>query len=147
MFEEIGREREDIVRGLDPDMRVRLRESGYRVVLAPDTRIYHPLPDGWKKLLKIFFRNEIDSAYAQKFQPASVYETHEKLEDGDFQPNTTLAYRILRFPFRLCKALLTGQLMRFWAYVSYALGYVWGWLSASEIRVDSSASSVSTDAR
>jgi hypothetical protein len=147
VFEEIGREREDIVRGLDPDIRVRLRKASYRVVLAADTRIFHPLPDGWKKLLKIFFRNGMGSAYAQKFQPASVYETHEKLNDGDSLPNTTLAYRIGRYPFRLCKAFLFGQFMRFWAYVSYALGYVWGWFTVSEMDADKSASSVSTDGR
>jgi glycosyltransferase involved in cell wall biosynthesis len=109
VFDEIGREREDIVRGLDPDMRVRLRNAGYRVVLSPETRIYHPLPDGWKKLLRIFFRNGMGSAYAQKFQPDTVYETHEVLHDETFRPRTSFAYRILRFPLRLLKAIVTAQ--------------------------------------
>ena len=133
IFEEIGREREDIVRGLDPDLRVRLRQAGYRVVLAPHARIYHPLPDGWKRLCKIFFRNGIGSAYALKFQPESVYETHESLHEAGFQARTSLLYRILRFPFRLIKALLKGQCMRFSAYTFYALGYGWGWLTAKEL--------------
>jgi glycosyltransferase involved in cell wall biosynthesis len=147
VFEEIGREREDIVRGLDPDMRVRMRKAGYRVVLAPNARIYHPLPDGWKKLLTIFFRNGAGSAYAQKYQPATVFETHENLHDDDFNPRTSFAYRLARYPMRLLKAILTGKHMRFGAYVSYALGYVWGWFSAKKIETSDSTTPVSGDAR
>lgn len=130
VFHTVGGEREDILRGLDPDLRVRLRKAGYRVVLAPQARIYHPLPDGWRRLTRVFFRNGFGSAYAWKFEPDSVYETHEQLDAGAFQPKTSLPYRVLRFPVRLGKALTTGQLMRFAAYSAYSLGYVWGLLTA-----------------
>jgi GT2 family glycosyltransferase len=130
VFEAIGGEREDIVRGLDPDLRVRLREAGYRVVLAPHCRIYHPMPDGWRALTQIFFRNGYGSAYAQKYQPESVYETHEELHDTRFEPRTTLAYRVMRYPTRLAKAILSGQLLRFWAYTVYAAGYCYGMATA-----------------
>jgi len=133
VFEEVGGERENILRGLDPDLRVRLRAAGYRVVLVPNARIYHPLPNGWHPLLRIFFRNGFGSAYAQKFQPENVYDTHELLEATDFQAKRNLTYRILRFPIRLAAALVRGQLMRFMAYSSYALGYAWAWLTAKKI--------------
>ncbi len=133
VFHAVGREREDILRGLDPDLRVRLRAAGYRVVLAAQARIYHPLPGSWPKLLRIFFRNGFGSAYAYKFQPESVYETHESLHDADFEPRTSLPYRIARFPLRLLKALGSGQQMRFAAYSSYALGYAWGLITARKL--------------
>jgi len=132
IFREIGGEREDILRGLDPDLRVRLREAGYRVVLAPHSRIHHPLPDGWRRLTRIFFRNGFGSAYSRKFQPDSVYETHEELDTRDFHPRTPFAYRIARYPFRLLKALAQGQFQRFWAYCAYAFGYLWGLITARE---------------
>ena len=132
VFEEVGREREDIIRGLDPDLRVRLREAGYRVVLAPHARVYHPLPEGWPRLVRTFFRNGYGSAYARKFHPESVYETSEELDDSSFRPKTGLPYRIIRFPFRLLKALAQCKFMRFGAYCSYACGYVWGMLTAKE---------------
>ena len=147
VFDAIGREREDIVRGLDPDMRVRLREAGYRVVLAPQCRIYHPLPDGWRKLIRIFFRNGKGSAYAQRYQPQTVYETHESLRADDFQPRTTLAYRIARYPLRLLKALVTGQFMRLAAYTSYAFGYAWGWMTNREMTVEPAGSSAESHGR
>lgn len=143
VFDLIGREREDIVRGLDPDMRVRLRETGYRVVLAPRCRIYHPLPEGWSRLIRIFFRNGKGSAYAQRFQPETVYETHESLHEGDFRPRTTLAYRIARYPFRLLRALFGGQFMRLAAYTAYAFGYGWGWLTNREMVPEASESKAS----
>ena len=133
VFEEVGREREDIVRGLDPDLRVRLRDAGYRVVLVPNARIYHPLPDGWRKLIRVFFRNGVGSAYAWKFQPESVYETHESLDAAAFRPRTPWLFRVFRFPLRLMKALAQGRLMRFVAYCAYAVGYVWGLFTAKEL--------------
>ncbi len=130
VFDAVGGEREDIIRGLDPDLRVRLRDAGYRVVLAPNARIYHPLPGTWRKLLRQFFRNGYGSAYAQKFQPESVYETHEKLHDASFVPRRPLWYRVARFPLRLVKALGEGKILRFGAYAAYAAGYLWGVIRA-----------------
>lgn len=131
-FEAVGREREDIIRGLDPDLRVRMRTAGYRVVLVPGCTIYHPLPDGLRPLLRVFFRNGFGSAYARRFQPDSVYETHESLHEAGFQPRTSLAYRVARFPARLFAALARRQVLRFAAYTAYAGGYCWGLLTAQE---------------
>jgi len=132
VFDEVGGEREDLIRGLDPDLRVRLRATGYRVVLVPHACIYHPLPDGWPRLLRTFFRNGFGSAYAWKFHPESVYETHEALDSRTFKPTTRLAYRLVRFPLRLLRAVAAGKFLRFGAYCAYACGYVWGMLSAKE---------------
>ena len=135
VFAEVGREREDIVRGLDPDLRARLRQAGYRVVLAPHARVYHPLPDGWKRLARTFFRNGCGSAYARKFHPDMVYETHEELDARDFRPKTSLAYRAARFPLRLLQALSEGKFIRFAAYCAYAAGYCWGAMTAKRMEV------------
>lgn len=132
IFDEIGRERDDIIRGLDPDLRVRMRAAGYRVVLVPGARIYHPLPEGWRNLMRIFYRNGKGSAYSQRFQPDSVYDTHESLDASNFRPRTSLAYRAVRFPLRLMRALFTGQWMRLAAYSAYGTGYIWGYATARE---------------
>lgn len=133
VFKAVGGEREDILRGLDPDLRVRLRAAGYRVVLAPHCRIHHPLPPTLTALLRTFFRNGYGSAYAQRFAPDSVYETHESLENVGFRPKVPLAFRALRFPMRLLRALASGQGLRFAAYLAYGAGYAWGWLTAKPL--------------
>ena len=135
VFEQVGGEREDLLRGLDPDLRVRLRAAGYRVVLVPQALIHHPLPDGWRPLLRTFFRNGFGSAYARKFQPDAVYETHEELDAATFQPRTRFAFRVLRFPLRLAKAVVEAKFIRFAAYCAYACGYLWGMLAAKETRL------------
>lgn len=133
VFDQVGRERQDLIRGLDPDLRERLRKAGYRVVLVPGATVYHPLPDGWRALLKTFFRNGYGSAYALKFRPDSIYETHEALESEAFVAKRSLAFRLMRFPLRLGAALLQGRLMRFSGYCAYACGYGWGLLRAREM--------------
>lgn len=132
VFHEIGGEREDILRGLDPDLRQRLRAAGYRVVLAPQCRVYHPLPDGWRRLLRVFFRNGFGSAYARKYHPDSVYETFEGKDMGRFRPRTSLAYRLVRYPLRLLDALFRGRWIRLAAYSAYACGYLWATITARE---------------
>lgn len=132
VFEEVGGEREDIIRGLDPDLRARLRRAGYRVVLAPHARIHHPLPQNMKGLLRLFFRNGYGSAYARKFRPESIYETHEHVDSEGFTEKTSLTYRVLRFPVRLLWAVCRGRFLRFFAYCAYACGYAWGAVTARE---------------
>lgn len=132
VFEEVGREREDLIRGLDPDLRARIRAAGYRVVLAPGARIHHPLPEDLRGLLRAFFRNGYGSAHAWKFRRDAVYETSERL-NGEIAPRSSLAWRLIRFPARLAVALARGQDLRFAAYCAYACGYAWGLLTAKKL--------------
>lgn len=125
VFEEVGGEREDIVRGLDPYLRQRIREAGYRVVLVPGATVHHPMPPNLAALCRTFFRNGAGSAFAQRFRPDLVYETSEKLTSHT--PKRPFAYRLLRFPLRLLWALVTLKLIRFVAYVCYGAGYVYNY--------------------
>jgi len=126
IFIKVGMEREEIPRGLDPDLRVRFRMAGYRVVLAPDTWAYHPLPATIFKFIRLFFRNGYGSAYLQVFYPEWCYDTEESLDSREPVPKRSFPHRLLRFPFRLGKALLTLQWARFLGYAIYSVGYLAG---------------------
>jgi len=134
VFEEIGGEREEIIRGLDPDLRVRIRQAGYRVVLVPNTWIYHWPPKTFFGLLKKFFRNGMGSAYAQIVHPELVYETWEKLDMQKFVEKRPFLYRLFRFPLRLIHSIATFKIFRFLSYVSYGLGFIWGWVKTKRKR-------------
>lgn len=136
VFEAVGGEREDILRGLDPDLRSRIRAAGYRVVLAPQCRIHHPMPDSWRNLVRIFFRNGYGSAYSYKFEPSSVIETSEALDSPDTPGKSSFGWRVLRFPGRLFGAVFSGQFIRCVAYSAYAAGYVWGALFARRVALN-----------
>ncbi len=127
VFVKVGMEREDILRGLDPDLRVRIRKAGYKVVLAPDTWAYHPLPESFFKFLCLFFRNGYGSAYLQCVHPEMNYDTDERLTARDFVPKRSFLYRVLRFPLRLLKSLVMFQWIRLSGYSVYLLGYAAGW--------------------
>ena len=131
IFIRVGMEREDILRGLDPDLRVRIRKAGYRVVLAPDTWVYHPLPESFWKFLRVFFRNGSGSAYLQVVHPELSYDTDEKLGVEGFRPKRSLFYRLLRFPLRLLTAVVTLQWIRLMGYLAYLVGYVAGFVKFS----------------
>ena len=126
VFIEIGMEREDILRGLDPVLRVKMRKAGYRVVLVPDTWAYHPLPESLGKFIRTFIRNGTGSAYLQVYYPEISYNTDEKLDSSEFVPKRSFIERVIRYPFRLLHSLVTFQWIRLLGYTVYIFGYVTG---------------------
>lgn len=137
VFDQVGKERDDILRGLDPDLRVRIRKAGYKVVLAPDTWAYHPLPESFFKFLRLFFRNGYGSAYLQVVHPELSYDTDENLESSGFTPKRSFLYRGLRYPIRLIQSLINLQGIRFSGYLVYLFGYLIGYLRFSLRRPNS----------
>ncbi len=131
VFMKVGMEREDILRGLDPDLRVRIRQANYRVVLAPDTWVYHPLPESLFKFIRTFLRNGYGSAYLQVLHPEINYDTDEKLESKGFTPKRSFFYRAFRYPLRLLQSLVTFQWIRFLGYLVYLFGYIVGFVRFS----------------
>ena len=126
VFDQVGMERDDILRGLDPDLRVRIRRAGYRVVLVPQTWVYHPFPATVGKFARLFFRNGYGSAYLQTFYPEINYDTDEAVNSENFVAKRSLAFRLVRFPLRLLKSILMFQWIRFLGYAVYVFGYAYG---------------------
>lgn len=134
VFIEAGLEREDIYRGLDPDLRERIRKTGHKVVLAPQTWIYHPMPDSFSKFVWTFFRNGYGSAYLFSVHPELNYDTDESLESKTFVAKRPFLYRLLRYPVRLLQSLVTFQWLRFTGYSVYVLGYLAGLIDVWVLR-------------
>lgn len=129
VFESIGGEREDILRGLDPELRHRLRQADYRIVLVPGAVAHHPLPPSLGALGRMFFRNGRGSAYAQRHRPDLVYDTAEHTA-WQGQPLRRPWYRrALWYPLRTIGYLLRGHLLRVFGDVTYATGYAWEWFA------------------
>jgi GT2 family glycosyltransferase len=134
VFAAVGGERESIVRGLDPDLRQRLRASGYRVVLAPGAWATHPVPANWGAFVRMFYRNGRGSAYAQRHQPELLYDTDEDAEWKGKPLRAGFARRLLRFPLRTLRYLLQGRLLRVVGDACYVAGYVREWATSSGTR-------------
>jgi glycosyltransferase involved in cell wall biosynthesis len=127
-FYEVGGENEIIIRGVDPYLRLQFRNAGYRVVVIPGVIYSHLPPDTILKLIKQFYRNGKNAAFCNKFYPQWVIETPEH-HSKDFMPKRSLTYRINRFYINLVKRTLKGHFIYLYAFTSYAIGFIWGYLS------------------
>lgn len=126
VFLAVGGEEERLVRGLDPDLRMRLRARGYRVVLVPGAIAEHPLPATLAAAARMFFRNGRGSAFAQRQFPERVYDTDETVTWTPEQSLATpLPQRVRRFAGRLLMRLLTGSFTRASGDLVYAAGYLY----------------------
>ncbi len=88
----------------------------------------HLPPDGWCKLLKQFFRNGRQAAYANRYYPQWVIETPSK--HGAFVLRIPLWQRILRYPLRLLSALATGHWVWLISQIFYGAGSLFFWITS-----------------
>ncbi len=126
LFFKVGMENENLIRGLDPDLRERVRKAGCRIVLAPGAFFFHPLPPNGCQLLTSFFWKGYHSGAASRRHPELAYETSERLHIQGFTPRKSLAFRIVRFPLRVALALASGKFVRAAAYAAYGIGALVG---------------------
>jgi len=114
-----------IPRGQDPEFSYRLRNSGFRTVIAPQVWVYHPQPDNMKELLSMNFRNGKGAAFVDVFYPACnidldpqniVYSAARK----------SIFYRVFRFCASLLSAIFKRKFLLILSKLAYGLGYfIW----------------------
>ncbi len=124
VFEAVGGEDEELIRGLDPDLRHRVRQAGYRVTIVPDTWVGHPLPEGLGKLFGMFVRNGRGSAFARRHFGERVYELTDGTPDLKFAPQRPFWYRLVRYPFRMLRSVVAFHWIKFLSEVAYLAGYL-----------------------
>jgi len=118
---EVGGFHDQIIRGVDPELRHRTRQAGYRVVVIPQSWHYHPMPRSLKALLRMAWRNGAASAYARKHFPEAVLFNPEG-HVADFEARSPLASRALRNVGRLLLDIVRGR----WYATAYGLIYAGG---------------------
>jgi glycosyltransferase involved in cell wall biosynthesis len=130
-FKLIGGENELIPRGLDPYLRQEFRRLHKRVVVVPGVIYHHLPPDNFSKLLLQFYRNGRQAAYTNRNYPQWVIETPQR--HGQFRVKQSFLFRIVRFPIRLLRALITCKPILFLCEVFYALGFASECIASDEI--------------
>lgn len=127
VYETVGGESNELLRGTDPDLRYRLHRAGYRVVIAPRSLIAHPLPGSIQQLAKKAFRNGIGSAWVFKHYPHLAYDTPDAHEAAA-PARTPFIRRWARRLGDLVTALCQGRFIRFTYDACYIAGYLYGLL-------------------
>ncbi|RKY29949.1 MAG: hypothetical protein DRP67_05565 [Candidatus Omnitrophota bacterium] len=127
IFFEIGKEDEELKRGLDPDLRERIRKKGYKIVLAPECVVYHPPPESLSKFLRMMYRNGVGSGFAQKVKKERVFITEERLKSTSklYKP---FALRVMKYPFNIIFHLSKLRIFRVIGCFVYGIGVLRGLL-------------------
>ncbi len=126
-FKAVGGENELLPRGLDPYLRQAFREIGKRVVVVPKVTYHHLPPDTWKKLLVQFFRNGNQAAWVNRYYPQWMIETPCHHESS--VKVLPLWQRGIRYPAVVFGSILKGQWIWFVCLLTYAWGFVVGWVT------------------
>ncbi len=125
LFKDVGWENPDIISGTDPDLRYRVRKAGYRVCVVPDCWAYHPMPETFRKLMKLAFVKGMNSALVRKKYPELVFELDSGFKK-DFPDRQSFPIRILRMSLFIVKSILSLKLIFFCYLSSYSCGYLYG---------------------
>lgn len=125
LYFQVGMENENLIRGTDPDLRHRVRISGYKIAIAPESWGYHPMPKNLRKLLTMFFRNGMGSFWVQRYYPD--FAIHDSKDHTTaFKAQTPLQYRVLASLLNLLKCIVRCHFFYFAARTSYAMGFAYG---------------------
>jgi len=134
LFTLIGGEDAELIRGLDPVLRKKVRDIGKKSVIVANTWIYHLIPDGFSSLLRMYYRNGRGSGYASRNYPERVIELTDGYDDGEFQEKRTFMFRVMRRILSFLKSLLLLKLLKCSTDIAYSLGVMKEKLFPSYIR-------------
>ncbi len=125
LFHRLGGFHAGLERGVDPELRHRLRQQGYRIAVAPGLFHTHPVPGTLKAFLRLAFRDGRASARAAKNYPEAVLYN----PDGHvarFQARQSFPQRVARRLIQTFQDVLHGR----WLGLSYTLAYAAGYALA-----------------
>jgi GT2 family glycosyltransferase len=112
-----------IIRGVDPELRYRVRQAGYRIAVIPKAWHYHPMPVTVRALLRMAWRNGTASAYARRHFPAAVLFNPDG-HVGEFEAAPPLSRRIVRNVGSLLRDVSTGRVYGVMYGLFYGAGAV-----------------------
>jgi cellulose synthase/poly-beta-1,6-N-acetylglucosamine synthase-like glycosyltransferase len=128
LFIKVGQENEKLIYGDDPDLRYRVRQAGYKIVIVPNTWVYHPPPLNLMSFLRVSFQRGKGAAHDFWYYPNLVYETPSAVASTAFVPKRSFLYRISRFIVHSLDAIANIRLIFVFVRLSYGIGYVFGLL-------------------
>ncbi|MEK7309539.1 MAG: glycosyltransferase [Planctomycetota bacterium] len=127
VFMKAGQENVNLIYGDDPEFRARLRQAGYKIVVVPQTWIYHPPPKNLISFLRISFQRGKGAAHDFLNYPDLIYET-PPANAKTFVSHRSFLYRVLRAIIQNIEATLKLKLIFLSVRISYEIGYGLGLL-------------------
>jgi GT2 family glycosyltransferase len=122
LFLKIGGEDEELIRGLDPVLRKKVRDTGKRVAIIADTWIHHLIPDGFWKVVKMYYRNGRGSGFASREYPERVLELSDGYDGGTFEERKPFIHRFFRRLRSLTASIFKFELIKAATDIAYIAG-------------------------
>ncbi len=134
VFFEVGEFNDQLLRGIDVEFCYRVREKGYRVILVPQTWIYHPPPGNLWQSVKLSFRNGKATAFVDRYYPdlnfdvgtGKLIHTLERKSKG---------YRLLRYFGGVVRSIVFLKPINLISRITYIAGYFSELISTSKKNV------------
>ena len=123
ILERVGGFNGKILRGVDPELRHRVREAGLRVAVVAQAWHYHPMPENWRALVEMAYRNGYASAFAQRHFPETVLFNPEG-HVATFEARPSFVRRLLRRINELISKVVTLQDCGIAYDLAYAIGFL-----------------------
>jgi GT2 family glycosyltransferase len=136
VWERVGGESSVIPTGTDTDLRIRIRHCGYKVMLLPDTKVYHPFPLTAGEMWKRTWEHGLKHPFFREVHPDAMDEACELVDSRG------KAYRMLiKSALKLAPQFFVDKHLHFRfrpvnAVNSFLFhsGYAIGWLRYSRRR-------------
>lgn len=130
LFFKLGGFHEVMIRGEDSELTERVKNAGYRTVLAARTWCYHPAPANFRKLARTNLRNGSGVAFVDVFFPHLNFDIH-LAGHKYFSPPQTWRQRQNRFFRMIVQSMRERKWLLFSAKFFYACGYAFGFVKYS----------------
>jgi len=130
LFFKLGGFHEVMIRGEDSELTERVKNAGYRTVLAPRTWCYHPAPANFHKLARTNLRNGSGVAFVDVLFPRLNFDIHPAGHKY-FSPPQAWSQRQSRFFRMTVQAIRERKWLLLSSKVFYACGYAFGYVKYS----------------
>ncbi len=122
VFFNVGKFNENLARGIDVEFCHRLKQNRYRVILVPETWIYHPPPQNLLKFMKLSFRNGKATAFADRYYPQLNFDvgTDNIIHSVE---RKSKKHRLWRYVKDIIKAIILVKPINLISRIVYAMGY------------------------
>ena len=129
VYQNVGGENEKLLLNDDLYLRFKVKEAGYRIVIAPNTWVYHPQPKKLNDLIRRQFAGGVAQAHDYKYYPSLIYYSplSTSINTNEFPEKSSIYRQIKRNVGIIASGLRNDYLIRVVARMSGYVGFIFGW--------------------
>ncbi|MCP4366416.1 MAG: glycosyltransferase [Planctomycetes bacterium] len=134
VYKKVGWESDDLITGTDNDLRLRLHGAGYRVVVVPDTWVYHKVESTLPTIARKLLTKGMGAAYATKVHPEIfgypvIGIVNYQIKTAEGALFYTIFGSIVKVPVFLCSL----RVFQLFAQPVFTIGYIYGWFKFHKV--------------